>query len=967
MNSLVNRRLIWKECRELTPLMLGCCAAFVLTLAGWIFSWSGEWGDFSIFGPTNQLIPMLNMFVNTCGILIAVSLFVPERENKTAELLSHLPVTGWGIARTKLIFGFLLFLGFGVFCYCLVGIAGFFAGVHSDFWPFLSELFDDLLLSLECFFWGVFWSLSLKRTIYALLLAASTVIVIAGIASLLVPYGVPVNGTANMGWVFRIPVFFVVVFAVLTMAKGWLKDETKLKVRGSIKSSTPVELSVDISPRPRGILTSLLWQSFRQFRMPLIFAIGILTILVCTWIFWQSEPFPGLAVVTAVILFSVPVVFSGFTFTFDQHDKNYRFFQQQSEFARWLWFARLIPPTLLGIACLLFAAFLISPELVNDNWDADLGMFAEYYLQPTEYVIMNLTVVKFGIVVFCALALGQFFSMFVESSLLSVVNCLAFGATLGGWSLLLIYCDASFWIFLFPIGVILLGATWWAAPRWLAEKSSAWDRMFPWIALATAGVGVMAGFMYHRATDVPPIAANAMVQPITYEKIVSDAKVDAPGLPSEMIEPARLLNQAIKGLYTPKLLATAHGRGNEYELSDWSWSYVDLLDRSDDEVLDQFVEKNREALSCIYEAAKYENWHSFYEPDSLHNRGRQNLMLRSLVKADFGYRMRRDDLDAAMKSVLTLYRIDQSIGRMNFGVISLMMEWSGHPNQNSELIKEMLEELSTLSATWSCLDFNDNKKLNVQNECQAAAEGDYLSSLPQIVKRMFWFMPWELERAKRVSFHLIDHTAVWAEDISMLYQDPRASIGAVGWNAVYSSLSIPPVLRQARTSPLISKYVLNAPIWWLQDLQLIRYAQIRLALDAYRLDNGHYPETLNQLTPDYLETLPCDVYSGGDFAYSPTGLSHPVFWSRRPQQNLANVGTNRDWNPVVTPASLIESGPFLFPWPSSGGESLFDCEYVVEDEAGTEIERKQIRCYNYWGNVPIAVSGLDFRLVDPNK
>src|SRR5262249_36942899 len=44
----------------------------------------------------------------------------------------------------------------------------------------------------------------------------------------------------------------------------------------------------------------------------------------------------------------------------------------------------------------------------------------------------------------------------------------------------------------------------------------------------------------------------------------------------------------------------------------------------------------------------------------------------------------------------------------------------------------------------------------------------------------------------------------------------------------------------------------------------------------YYHDHGEYPKSLEDLTPDYLDALPLDPYSGKDFQYLPNGLDLPL-------------------------------------------------------------------------------------------
>jgi hypothetical protein len=60
----------------------------------------------------------------------------------------------------------------------------------------------------------------------------------------------------------------------------------------------------------------------------------------------------------------------------------------------------------------------------------------------------------------------------------------------------------------------------------------------------------------------------------------------------------------------------------------------------------------------------------------------------------------------------------------------------------------------------------------------------------------------------------------------------------------------------------ISGVVLNTPVIRKNQVDLlVGVNQLMLALKSYKLDNAVYPETLNQLVPNYISSLPRDPFS----------------------------------------------------------------------------------------------------------
>ncbi|HZL13267.1 MAG TPA: hypothetical protein VFC85_03915, partial [Verrucomicrobiae bacterium] len=66
---------------------------------------------------------------------------------------------------------------------------------------------------------------------------------------------------------------------------------------------------------------------------------------------------------------------------------------------------------------------------------------------------------------------------------------------------------------------------------------------------------------------------------------------------------------------------------------------------------------------------------------------------------------------------------------------------------------------------------------------------------------------------------------------------------------------------------------------------MVNEAQIVCALERYRLAHGDYPETLDALSPQFMETLLHDLIGGQPLIYRPTGdgkfLLYSVGWNEK--------------------------------------------------------------------------------------
>ena len=82
--------------------------------------------------------------------------------------------------------------------------------------------------------------------------------------------------------------------------------------------------------------------------------------------------------------------------------------------------------------------------------------------------------------------------------------------------------------------------------------------------------------------------------------------------------------------------------------------------------------------------------------------------------------------------------------------------------------------------------------------------------------------------------------------------------------------------------PFVPQEFKRLPINNARDLARDRFLMLRLALRAYRLEQGVYPPNLNALVPAYLSAVPADPFGGGEaMRYKLSGAKY-VLWSIGP-------------------------------------------------------------------------------------
>ena len=107
----------------------------------------------------------------------------------------------------------------------------------------------------------------------------------------------------------------------------------------------------------------------------------------------------------------------------------------------------------------------------------------------------------------------------------------------------------------------------------------------------------------------------------------------------------------------------------------------------------------------------------------------------------------------------------------------------------------------------------------------------------------------------------------------------------------------------------------------------LRYAQVRLALAAWRCDEQRYPEKLKELSPDYLASTFPHHYLKDAFSYHPDGLDLPVVLSTAEMSKSYLYGL-ADRVDSVIPAKA----PFLLPWKALPTEQRFFQIKIPDDQ-----------------------------------
>ena len=139
----------------------------------------------------------------------------------------------------------------------------------------------------------------------------------------------------------------------------------------------------------------------------------------------------------------------------------------------------------------------------------------------------------------------------------------------------------------------------------------------------------------------------------------------------------------------------------------------------------------------------------------------------------------------------------------------------------------------------------------------------------------------------------------------------RASSSGIRSQAYFASADLDGLPLDDETT-----HLLQQPYWAGASPVIVVFAQtavnqavIACALERFRLTHGHYPETPEQLIPEYLGAIPSDVVRGRPMIYENDGDGKFTLRSVGPNQtNDRNKPGSDDWLwsfPTNAPAAVV--------------------------------------------------------------
>ena len=141
------------------------------------------------------------------------------------------------------------------------------------------------------------------------------------------------------------------------------------------------------------------------------------------------------------------------------------------------------------------------------------------------------------------------------------------------------------------------------------------------------------------------------------------------------------------------------------------------------------------------------------------------------------------------------------------------------------------------------------------------------------------------------NFRIRQKSIQYYRDVSEFVELSRA-----GWPMVLDKVMAKAKGPNSQASKLISNSTMVAQLT-ADMLAVVRYTQLGVAIEQYRLKHNKPPESLDLLVPDYIETVPVDPYSGEAILYKQDAdsvLVYSVGRNRRDDHGAVG-GSDRNW------------------------------------------------------------------------
>lgn len=854
-------RVFWKEYRLQRPLWIAMAVLTALLLGI----------EFVIVDPPEKIpwmfwlaLALPAIYPLGCG----ATLFAGEHEAGTYEFQRSLPTEARQVFLAKMLFAL-------VSAVILFGLMWLLAAFLSDWiipgpaqWKLPAMMGASGLLA---FLWAAFFSLLLKHVLTAAVLGGTATFVSILIVARLVIYPADSPDMPYLSLFIRLVVVAAIV-ALLNLWLGtrWFQGRRHDRLRSllpipSSDASTCSTVSDDRNhlPKARTIIRRLLWQHWKQNAWILPFVIAVpfspflLYLVQIPSIFADHEHVHILFF--KIILSLVPCLLGVYTFHADQNGNSFRFLADRGISPKYIWLSRQML-VLLFVLLVQFAA-----ELLSDL--SRIGVYSAAGVSGWSFFVMSCMIWLFLFTkpVIIAVCVGQLFSMFFRSAILAVVFSLLLASVLSGWCWLMILWQINpLWSQL-TIPLVLLLATWLRTPYWLLERND-WRAWLPsGLALAVPTAVILTCVAFHRAYEIPLVDPG-----------FSSKEFNRP-MTSEERKTLDLYQQAIRKMASRKV-----EKGSKVE-DAWK-NTITLTDKDI-----AWVNANEETIGLAIKASRGKLLPA--ESNSFEQKGMLNLgrllvdraaMLEKQKKLDEAF----DCYCTAIRISLHLRDLDSACEatRIEMYVYAHLTAWSMQPDQTSERIVTAVRQLKQLTSNVSTINGIKLAYFRMQRAIEGDPNAMDAKYFPKPEFTTLWLrLPWERERALRL---LNEQTRTQLASASRMEKAVRKGERSFSLSPPYDPSNHPwrgyfsypshswlGVVIYGVPNPYdFGQRIDNLNMDYAIQETSRRAIQLILALEAWKLQHGSLPESLDELVGSCLDQLPVDPCSGEPFRYFRKGV-----------------------------------------------------------------------------------------------
>jgi len=851
MNATMFWRILWKEYRAQRAFWISMIVLTPLVQALLRLSYRLYHSGAPAQEPVHVLFAVGMMFAAIYALGSGATLFASERETETYDFLRGLPVKPLLVFAAKVVFALasttVVFLLAWTAALALVHKLPV-APIHGEIWALFG------LGGVELLAWGILFSLLLKRPLVAIVCAATASSIVIGTLNSNLEGWRPFADLKSQPFV-RLLIVAIVTAADIALATRWFRERLLFSARlQRQRSHEASDLDMDRPPSPATMLGRLVWQEFRASAAmsAALVAMPLLLLLLFSAGPWlrARQPtgswfdiFMSVGVIAAAL--SAPLLGST-VFLADQTGCRFRFLAERGMPPRLVWLSRQIRGSSIMLLGMLLALLVWLPTLARLYEKNDIGNLVAVVGNCAGFVL-------------AAYACGQLFSMVFRSGVLAMTFGTVLTYLLCGWAAIMYWFGLSWLWTVAPLLLAMLVATWLHAPNWLLERETRWARLPPALVIAVPALAILVAIPPVRIYEIPLVGPGFDV-----------AELTRPISPQEQ-ETLTLYNRAAGLLYKDMPQPPPGSR-------------VIMLPGPDTPARRKAEEQ---ALALAMEASRRPLPEAYSAPGAMPDPGAE-FDLADFVFAS-GKRLQAEGkLDAALERYLAADRIAMHAGPraqafdrvqgQEIEVCRELVHWAAQRGQNSQRV---LEALRAVEKQWrnpplysDCLKHRYLGNLGY-------IEGSYFIAAGNAPFLVGWTrtFPWERTRAVRLLNKLTAeefarYTA--AEEDLAAGRAVAAPTEAFDWPQFERDVADAIVRSMVKSYNVENVHGRNVNVGSLGECLMgetcRRATRLVLALEAWKLEHGGLPKSLNDLKGKYLHEVPVDPYFGEEFVYEPKGI-----------------------------------------------------------------------------------------------